>query len=117
MMNYITGFVDIRYHIFYPNQIPSHDKNAIKIIETRGWNKEYSNDPISNISPADFLVFRKAFAQIGCSGQRNILVSEEFYKNDTKHSKILKALYKTLNLEELNCISNYKICVLKVPKF
>ncbi len=116
-MNYLTGFIDVRYHIFYPNQVPAHDKNARKIIEDRGWNRDYSNDPITNISPSDFLVFRKAFAQIGCSGQRNILVSEEFYKSDTKNSKILKALYKTLSLDEINSIANYKICVLKVPKF
>lgn len=112
-MRYITGFIDIRYHIFYENTIPAHEKNACKIIDCRGWFKEYSTDPIRNILPSDFLIFRKGFAQVGGSSQKVILVSQELYKNDTNNSKIWKAIYKALNKEQLDSIVKYKIYMIK----
>lgn len=112
-MIYITGFVDIRYHVFYENRITSHDKNAQNIIETRNWSKEFSEDPIQSITPSDFLIFRKGFAQIGCSGQRTILASLELYKNDTNHSKIWKSIYKALTEQQLDSIITYKLFLIK----
>lgn len=108
-MSYITGFVDVRKHVFYKNQFPSHDKNARKIIEHSNWTEEFFNDPNSNITPSDFLVFRKGFAQIGCSGQRTILVCNTLYKTDTNNSKVWKAILKSLTSEEAENVINYKL--------
>lgn len=108
-MSYITGFVDVRKHVFYKNQFPSHDKNARKIIEHSNWTEEFFNDPNSNITPSDFLVFRKGFAQIGCSGQRTILVCNTLYKTDTNNSKVWKAILKSLTSEEAEDVINYKL--------
>lgn len=110
---YITGFIDIRKRIFYKNEIPSHDKNARNIIESENWFKEFTKDPNYKNSPSDFLIFRKNFAQIGCSGQRIILVCDDVYKNDTNDSTVLRAISKSLTTEQYSSISDYDICKIK----
>lgn len=108
-MIYITGFVDIRKQIFYRNQITSHEKNAQKIIDLKNWREEFFKDSVSNITPSDFLIFRKGFAQIGCGGQKTILVCNKLYQSDTNNSKIWKAIIKSLSAEELENVISYKI--------
>ena len=113
---FISGFADIRYREWFKNLEPNHEVNAIRIIESKGWLDEYRNDPIHSITACDFLIFRKGFAQIGSSGQENIMVSAELYKYDINHSKIWKALWKALDKEELNVLYKYKILYMLPPR-
>ncbi|MBP3596259.1 MAG: hypothetical protein J6J60_02505 [Clostridia bacterium] len=113
-MIYITGFVDVRKQIFYKNQTPSHDKNARRIIDLKNWTQDFFSDPDSYMSPSDFLIFRKGFAQIGSSGQKIIIVCNTLYQSDTNNSTVWKAIIKSLTHEEMENVMNYKI--LKINK-
>lgn len=118
-MKYPRGFIDPRKNYFHKNILAGgHRKNAARIIEEKGWTKEWEEDKITCDEAPDFLVFRKGFIQIGSGNENVIIISRKLYSWDLNYTGVWKTIHKSLDLEQITSMHRlYKIMPINEPKF